>query len=74
MTKEEEILAYDHPAMVSNRIVKDNFGTGAAVKMLVNIYWGVKDLDNSKATKWDPEYIGEVVWDDLFDLSPIENQ
>lgn len=74
LTKEEEILDWNHPVMVSNRILNDNYGTGGAVKLLVNIYWGVDSLDNSKAKKWDPEYIGEVIWDQKFDLSPIENQ
>ena len=74
LTKEEEILDWNHPVMISNRILNDNYGTGGAVKLLVNIYWGVDSLNSSKAKKWDPEYIGEVIWDKNFDLSPIENQ
>ena len=60
--------------MVSNRISTDNYGAGGGVTMLVNIYWGVKNLDTSKQNKWDPEYIGEVIWDSDFDLSPVQNQ
>lgn len=60
--------------MVTNRVVSDNYGAGGAVKLVINIFWGVSGLNNSKANKWDPEYIGEVIWDDEFDMTPIKNQ
>ena len=74
LTKEEEFLSRDHEVMVTDRIVTDNYGAGGAVKLVINLFWGVKGLDNSKSNKWDTEYIGEVIWDEQFDLTPKENQ
>ena len=38
----------------------------------VQLYWGVKDMDKSKASMWDATYIGEVIWDDDFSVYPME--
>jgi len=35
--------------------------------------WGVKDLDRSDVGLWDPEDLGELVWDEGFTVSPEEN-
>ena len=40
----------------------------------VVIFWGVKDLDRTGETKWDPDFIGKVIWDESFDLSNSESQ
>lgn len=44
--------------------------------MDINIfmYWGVKEIDKSKASMWDARYIGEVVWDETFNLYPKDAQ
>ena len=41
---------------------------------MVSIVWGIKDLDRSDVGLWDPDELGELVWDDEFDISPPENQ
>lgn len=42
--------------------------------LVVNVIWGVKDLDRSDVTMWDPSNLGKLVWDDSFTVSPAENQ
>ena len=41
---------------------------------MVNLVWGVKDLDRSDVGLWDPDELGELVWDDDFDIAPAVNQ
>ena len=40
----------------------------------MSIVWGVKDLDRSNVGLWDPSELGELIWDDEFDIAPAENQ
>lgn len=40
----------------------------------VQLYWGVKGIDKSKASMWDAIYIGSVQWDDTFSIYPKEAQ
>lgn len=39
------------------------------IRIKVNVFWGVKSLDHSSTSNWDSENVGEVVWDDSFDIS-----
>ena len=41
--------------------------------MNVQIYWGVKDIDREKATKWNANYIGRVIFDRSFNIYPPES-
>ena len=41
---------------------------------MVNINWGVKDLDRDGVSTWDPEDVGKLVWDDTFTMTPVLNQ
>lgn len=69
LTKEEEFLPEDHELMQVWKTVETNFPIGAIVELNVDIYWGVKDIDRDKVVRWDPSYVGEVIWDESFDLS-----
>lgn len=40
----------------------------------VTVFWGVKDIDREGENQWDPEFIGEVIWDDKFDMSTVAAQ
>ena len=42
--------------------------------LMVNINWGVKDLDRDGVSTWDPEDVGKLVWDDTFTMTPVLNQ
>jgi hypothetical protein len=42
--------------------------------ILVSLFYGTTGTDRSNIDKWDPTYVGEVVWDEDFTLSPKENQ
>lgn len=42
--------------------------------MMVDIFWGIRELDTEGSSHWDPEFIGKAVMDDSFDLSTEEAQ
>ena len=56
--------------MEVSTVQTENFSGGGVYKLKINIFWGVKDIDKDKTTKWDPIYVGEAIMDDGFDLSP----
>jgi len=35
--------------------------------------WGIDGIDKEDVSMWDPENLGEIMWDDNFDLSPENN-
>ena len=49
-------------------------GLGSPSTLSVSITWGIKDLDRSKVRAWKAEDMGELIWDDEFTVSPLENQ
>ena len=66
------MLPDDHPMVKTGKLISDEFvtTTDQSGAFLVSIVWGVKDLDRSEVGLWDPEVLGELVWDDQFDVSP----
>ena len=72
LSKEEEFLPADHQLSLITELVEDNYN-GGLINLAIDIYWGVKGINKDETNRWDPVYIGEVIWDDEFDLTPIEN-
>ena len=70
------MLPKDHPLVKTRKLISDQFSTTSSQKdaFVVSMVWGVKDLDRSNVSLWDPNDIGELVWDDEFDIAPVENQ
>jgi hypothetical protein len=63
--------------MMLSKEINDNFSrsVGDVRKgLMVNINWGVKDLDRDGVSTWDPEDVGKLVWDDTFTMTPVLNQ
>lgn len=73
LSKEEEFLPPDHQLTKISEIVEENY-SGGIINLGIDIYWGVEGIDKSDVGRWSPENIGEVIWDEKFDLTPIENQ
>jgi hypothetical protein len=42
--------------------------------LVVDIHWGIDDLDRSNIRKWEVDDIGELIFDREFTISPPENQ
>lgn len=69
------MLPADHPILVAQNIITDEFRSLANQEdaFLVDIVWGVEDLDRSNVDTWDPESLGELIWDEKFDITPAAN-
>ena len=74
LSKEEEFLPADHELMQVWSTVETNFPVGAIVELNVDVYWGVKGINKDKVVRWNPDYVGEVIWDETFDISSEANQ
>lgn len=55
---------------------RDFFGSGTegGDVLVVQVLHGVVGLDQSEVAVWDPSDVGEVVWDDTFDLTKAATQ
>lgn len=73
LSSEEEFLPSDHPIIDAMLTFQNEFTGGGNDVLVVNMFWGVKDLDRSQGNHWDTEYIGEAEMDPDFDLSPEES-
>ncbi len=74
LTKQEEWLPDDVGMMRTINIVTEEFNAGendAVVR--VYIYWGTEDIKKGGVGRWDAEDLGELVWDDNFNLAPTKN-
>lgn len=40
----------------------------------VNLYWGVKGIDRSGESQWDPLFVGEPQWDTSFNPVSVKAQ
>ena len=70
------MLPDDHPLTITRELITTTFTTTSSQKgaFVVSMVWGIKDLDRSEVGLWDPNELGELVWDDEFDISPVDNQ
>jgi predicted RND superfamily exporter protein len=74
LSQEEKFLPESHQIEVIGRIVANEYEGGGIINLDIDVIWGVGGIDKSTVNKWDPSYIGEVIMDSDFDLSPKEAQ
>lgn len=74
LTEREKYVEDDHPIMRTLKTMEDDFITTSNSAIRVSIFWGVKDIKKGKVNRWDPADLGEVVFDEDFDLTPKEAQ
>lgn len=55
-------------------IMENDFLTADNSAIRVSIFWGIKDINKDNVDPWDPADLGDVVFDDKFDMSPITSQ
>lgn len=72
LTEREEYLPLDHPLLKTRDIIEDGFIATGNTVIPTYLFWGVKDINKDKVSKWDPEDLGEAVFDDDLDISSKE--
>ena len=73
LTQREEYLPLDHPLIINRDIIESEFAAGSnANSIRVSMYFGVKDINKEQVSMWDPDDLGEVIFDDDFDMTSEE--
>ena len=74
LTQREEYLPTDHPLIKTRDTIENDFVAGGGTNsIIVSIFFGIKDIDKSKVSMWDPTNLGEVIYDDDFDMISEES-
>ena len=84
LSGKEDVFPEDSPIIVVLDTLKNQFkadssskrseSSVAAQTLVVDVYWGVKELDKSTADKWDAEVFGTAIMDRNFELSSVSSQ
>lgn len=75
LTKQEDYLPRDHPVIITQTLVEENFSSTSSLKeaIVIKLNWGVEGLNRENVGLWDPEDLGEIIWDDSFTVAPKAN-
>jgi len=75
LTKKERFFPREHPIEVTSDVLDTAYKQGDLDDFIeVEFSWGISGLDRSKASYYDPTYIGEVIFDNDFDVSSTTGQ
>jgi len=76
ITEQEEYLPAEHPILAVMKTLEDDFTVteNSADNLMVGIHWGIDGLDRSSVEAWEVTSLGELVFDDNFDMTPPQNQ
>ena len=74
LTGEEEYVPNSHPVMVGLNKSLESFIQGESDRKLkLTFFWGVEGVDQSENIAFDPLSLGEIIWDEEFNLDVEEN-
>jgi hypothetical protein len=71
-TEEVKFIADDHPMFEPFGIMLSNFEFSTANKPDINFFWGASGINKEGINRWDPDQIGELLWNEKFDPSSEE--
>jgi hypothetical protein len=76
LTEEEEFIPRYHPNVRVWTIFGENFTreNERSENVEINLVWGTKDINREGENMWNPEFIGDVVFNEEFDFAKPENQ
>lgn len=73
-TEQPKFISDENPIWKPIQVMSDEFPADADGYADVSIFWGTSDIDREGETPWDPDFIGDIQWDDKFDISTAEAQ
>lgn len=71
-TEQPAFISEENPIWKPIQVMSDEFPADAEGYSDVTIFWGTNDIDREGETPWDPDFIGELLWDEKFDMSTVE--
>jgi hypothetical protein len=73
LSKEEEFLPKSHFVMQAKGIIEKEFTKQIEGDYTnVEIIFGIQGIDKASVKWWDPNGIGEPIWDQIFDITDTE--
>lgn len=73
-TEQEDFLKKKHQLQQVFDTFSEEFGTTTESLPYVNIYWGADDIDRTGENQWNATFIGELKYNENFDMSTTESQ
>ena len=75
LTEEEEFIPKYHPNVRVWTIFGENFTreNERSENVEINLVWGTQDINREGENMWDPEFIGQIVFNEEFDLTRVES-
>lgn len=73
-TEQPEFISEDNPIWKPIATMSEEFPASGDSYADAFIFWGAKDIDREGENQWDPEFIGELLWDETFDMSTVAAQ
>jgi hypothetical protein len=75
LTEPEEFIPKYHPAIKGWTIMSENFTSQEerSEKIELQLVWGLKDIDRTGENRWNPEFVGKLIFDDEFNPATVES-
>lgn len=73
-TEQPEFINPENPIWKPIQTMADEFPADNEGFSSVTIFWGTKDIDREGETKWDPDFIGDLIWDESFNMAHEDSQ
>lgn len=71
----EEFLPPNHPIRIAYDVEREAFpASDIALQLRVRVTWGIKGIDRSGTSKFEPNVIGRAILDESFDFRSAEAQ
>ena len=68
-TEQPAFISEENPIWKPIQVITDEFPSDPAGFDDVTVFWGTEDIDREGETPWDAEFIGDLIWDEKFDMS-----
>jgi len=71
-TKQEPFLKESHPLQKIFNALGKEFDVSSEGLPDVHVYFGADTIDRAGDSPWNSEFIGKLIYDDEFDITPVE--
>lgn len=75
LTEEDKYLPGGHPILPVKDLMVNSFAetSNSVNNLMVDIHWGISDLDRSSVRPWEVDDLGQLVMDPDFDMSSADS-
>uniref|UniRef100_A0A7S3CP63 SSD domain-containing protein n=1 Tax=Strombidium rassoulzadegani TaxID=1082188 RepID=A0A7S3CP63_9SPIT len=73
-TEEEEFIDPENPIIRTFTLLGSEFTATQEVKNRIYFMWGIEGVDREGESIWDPEFLGEPLWTQNFNIKSAQSQ